>query len=97
MKDALFTLAISGRGRAKKQPSFAQFDDGEIMTVRHGRVVVTPGAEKPYKVVLELEGGAVDEHPVETVRDGEALIRERSAVPPMPPYRRHWSPDLGMR
>jgi hypothetical protein len=47
------------------------------MRVRSGRIVLTPGADKPYKVVLEHEHGKVSEHPVSTIREGEALIRER--------------------
>jgi hypothetical protein len=49
-----------------------------------GRVVITPGAELPYKVVLEQEGDGTIELPVATVRDGENLIRRRLAVPAKP-------------
>lgn len=40
-----------------------------------GRVVRTPDASSPYKVVLEGELGLLAEHPVRSVREGEALIR----------------------
>jgi hypothetical protein len=57
-----------------------------------GRVVLTPGEELPYKVVLEHESGTT-EHPVATIREGEAFIREKAAPPP--PLRveklREWS------
>ncbi len=44
---------------------------------KRSRVVLTPNSELPYKVVLEHDGGP-SEFPVATVREGEALIRERS-------------------
>ena len=52
------------------------------MAVTRGRVVKTPKKDKPYKVVLESEGGAETEQPVATVREGEALIR--SELPARP-------------
>ncbi len=52
------------------------------MAVRDGRVVITPGAPKPYKVVLDHEPSGYSEHPVDTVAAGEALIRERMRLPP---------------
>lgn len=47
------------------------------MAVIEGHVVQTPGETFPYKVVLVREGNQVSEHPVSTIREGEALIRER--------------------
>jgi hypothetical protein len=41
-----------------------------------GRVVLVRGASLPYKVVLE-NGADRAEHPVATVREGEALIRKQ--------------------
>jgi hypothetical protein len=63
-----------------------------------GRVVVTPGATLPYKVILEQEGHGRAEHPVATVREGEALIRERIHVPlrpavPMPNHEMYAADD----
>jgi hypothetical protein len=49
------------------------------MTVTGGSVVVTLGAVKPYKVVLEHAQTNDSEHPIATVREGEALLR--SALP----------------
>lgn len=43
--------------------------------VAEGRVVITPGGEQPYKVEFRLGHRLVSEHPVPTIRDGEALIR----------------------
>ncbi|MFD1611944.1 hypothetical protein ACFSCW_09035 [Sphingomonas tabacisoli] len=45
--------------------------------VAYGRVVITPGGELPYKVVFRLGETVLSEHPVPTVREGEALIRSR--------------------
>jgi hypothetical protein len=53
------------------------------MMATRGRIVQTPTKEKPYKVVLEHEGGPDTEEPVSTMREGEALIRlETPALPP---------------
>ncbi len=60
------------------------------MPVRSGRVVLTPGAEKPYKVVFEHDPSGTSEHPVATVRDGEALIRARVPGAPTPPPAEEW-------
>ena len=57
-----------------------------------GHVVRTPREEHPYKVVLEYEGAhAVSEHPVATIREGEALIRQRSPRPPEISRMREWN------
>ncbi|HWT11867.1 MAG TPA: hypothetical protein VN231_03860 [Allosphingosinicella sp.] len=62
------------------------------MGVIGGRVVQTPRAEKPYKVVLEHEGNVADsEHPVSTVREGEMLIRRHSPAPPGRDEMREWN------
>ena len=52
------------------------------MRVKGGHIVLTPGQEQPYKVVLDYEWGEHSEHPVATVCAGEALIRARLAPPP---------------
>jgi hypothetical protein len=52
------------------------------MTATRGRVVQTPTKEKPYKVVLEHGDSADTEHPVSTMREGEALIRLETPAPP---------------
>ena len=49
----------------------------ERTRVLAGHIVQTPGAEHPYKVVLEYEGNAVSEHPVSTMQEGEALIKAK--------------------
>jgi hypothetical protein len=50
------------------------------LTVVRGHMVRTPTKPKPYKAVLENEQGGRTEHPVETMREGEALIRDKSPV-----------------
>ena len=52
------------------------------MANRRSRVVITPGEEQPYKVVLEHGEDGSSEHPVATIREGEALIRANSSEPP---------------
>jgi hypothetical protein len=52
------------------------------MPVRSGRVVLTYGASTPYKVVLDHDPAGTSEHPVRTVAEGEALIRERMQLTP---------------
>ena len=47
------------------------------MSAIRGRVVRTPTKAKPYKIVLEFAGSDDTEHPVATMREGEALIRTR--------------------
>jgi hypothetical protein len=47
------------------------------MPVKNGRVVLNWGGDKPYKVVLEHDPSGHSEHPVDTVAEGEALIRAR--------------------
>lgn len=54
------------------------------MAANSGRIVQTPTKKKPYKVVLEHEGSVDTEQGVETMREGEALIREETPTPPKP-------------
>lgn len=60
------------------------------MGVTRGRIVLTANAQYPYKVVLEHDGRE-SEHPVSTVREGEALIRSRIPSPATAPSRREGS------
>lgn len=52
------------------------------MAATRGRIVKTPTKGKPYKVVLEHAGSADTDQAVETMREGEALIREETPTPP---------------
>lgn len=54
------------------------------MRAMSGRVVVTPGSGQPYAVILECEGDRREHHPVATIQEGEALMRSRLPLPPVP-------------
>lgn len=43
------------------------------------RVIVTPAGPQPYKVVFDDESGGTAEHPVASIKEGEALIRSMLA------------------
>jgi hypothetical protein len=51
------------------------------MLATRGHIVRTPRAEQPYKAVLEHETGPNTEHPVSTMREGEAYIRDETPAP----------------
>ena len=42
----------------------------------HGEVVITPNESQPYKVVFQIGDVTISEHPVSSVQEGEALIKE---------------------
>ena len=44
-----------------------------------GFVVLTPDGPQPYKVVFRLRHHTLSEHPVATIREGEAMIRRELA------------------
>ncbi len=50
-----------------------------MLVVKRSRVVLTPGEPLPYKVVLEHGESGCTEHPVATIQEGEALIRNNTA------------------
>jgi hypothetical protein len=52
------------------------------MRATGGRLVQTPKKKKKYKVVLEHEDRADTEESVNTMREGEALLREKTPTPP---------------
>jgi hypothetical protein len=56
-------------------------NEGGHMSSSCGRVVRTPGAELPYRVVLTHDGRAETTHGFETMRDAEAFIRRNTPVP----------------
>jgi hypothetical protein len=55
--------------------------ENKARRVQGGRVVVTPEAAAPYKVVLQYFDGEETEHPFHTVREGEDFIRGEFPVP----------------
>lgn len=84
--DASDPLSVCQPGDSQPAPSNAFPPVLGIFARAHeatsGRVVQTPTKKKPYKVILEHEGGASTEQPVSTIREGEALIREETPLPP---------------
>ena len=51
------------------------------MSSTAGRVVGTPGAAMPYKVILSLENGKTTEHAFATIREAEDFIRRNTPRP----------------
>ena len=47
--------------------------------VAAGQVVITPDGPQPYKVLFRMGHHTLSEHPVATVREGEAMIRRELA------------------
>ncbi len=63
------------------------------MVVKGARVVRTQGGETPYMVILDDDEQGRSEHPVATVREGEALIREKYGFEArVIPHLREWNP-----
>jgi hypothetical protein len=63
------------------------------MVIKGARVVRTQGEETPYKVILDDDEQGRTEHRVSTVREGEALIREKFGPPPREIHAlREWNP-----
>ena len=63
------------------------------MVIKGARVVRTQGGETPYKVILEDDEQGRTEHPVSTVREGEALIRAKYGFEaPALHHLREWNP-----
>jgi hypothetical protein len=76
-------LTFAAIGFATPTWPLLDFARNMIMRARSGRVVLTPRASQPYEVVLECEGDRRENHPVATIREGEALIRSRVPPPPV--------------
>ena len=55
--------------------------DGGHMSSTCGRIVHTPGADLPYKVVLTHDGREETAHAFATMREAEAFIRRNTPVP----------------
>ena len=57
-------------------------NEGGHMSASCGRVVRTPGAELPYKVMLTRDGRAETTHSFATMREAESFIRRSTPVSP---------------
>jgi len=55
--------------------------EGGHMSSLRGRVVHTPNARFPYKVVLSHQGSADSARAFDTIREAEAFIRRNTPVP----------------
>ena len=56
-------------------------NEGGHMSSTCGRVVCTPGAKLPYKVILTHYGRAESARAFATIREAEAFIRRNTPVP----------------
>ena len=56
-------------------------NEGGHMSSTCGRIVRTPGADLPYKVMLTHDGRAETPHAFATMREAEAFIRRNTPVP----------------
>ena len=74
-----FTAFRSAAEEAASAPGSGRVrweNEGGSVQARAGRVVVTKGSAQPYKVILEHDAGPCTEHPCDSVREGEAMIRD---------------------
>ena len=76
-----FRTAAEEDSNAKRGKASENEADHAHMSSTRGRIVQTPGKEKPYKVVLEHEDRGETEHPVSTMKEGEALIKRKTPRP----------------
>ena len=84
LKSKHFTSFFSASEEATALAEEAWTNEGGHMHARSGRVVQTPFAAHPYKVVFNLEDGIDTEEACRTIRDCETLIRRRTPTPPLP-------------
>jgi hypothetical protein len=56
-------------------------DEGPQSNALRGRIVRTPGARSPYKVVLTHAGQADSARAFDSIREAEAFIRGNTPVP----------------
>ena len=78
-----FSVFQSAREEADRKADKQSWDDeGGHMSSTAGRIVGTPDARMPYKVILTLESGETTEHAVATMREAEAFIRRNTPRPP---------------
>jgi hypothetical protein len=74
-----FTVFSSAAEEASEQESWD--NEGGHMSSTCGRVVRTPGARFPYKVVLSHPGHADTARAFDSMREAEAFIRRNTPVP----------------
>jgi hypothetical protein len=62
----------------------ASSHEGGHMHAKSGRIVQTPDAAHPYKVVFDHEDGSVTSQACATIREGQAIIRRNTPTPSPP-------------
>ena len=80
-KHESFSIFRSAREEAADRITGVQVEGGHMSSTA-GRIVGTPGAEMPYKVILTLESGETTEHAMASMRAAEAFIRRNTPRPP---------------
>ncbi len=77
-----FTPFYSAAEEAAAKSEKESWDnEGGHMSSTSGRLVRTPDADLPYKVVLSHDDGAETVHAFATMREAEAFIRRNTPVP----------------
>jgi hypothetical protein len=76
-----FTPFYSAAEEAVTKAEEETSKDGGHMSSTCGRIVRTPGADLPYKVVLTHHGRAESTQSFATMREAEAFIRRNTPVP----------------
>jgi hypothetical protein len=80
-----FTPFHSAAEEAAMKTGEAEWDnEGGHMSSTAGRIVRTPGAMLPYKVVMTLHGRADQEQAFATMQDAEEFIRRNTPIPSSP-------------
>lgn len=81
-KRGAFSAFRSAAEEANLKKERNQDYGGGHMSSTAGRVVCTPGAEMPYKVILSREDGGTSEYAFSTMQEAEAFIRRNTPLPP---------------
>jgi hypothetical protein len=77
-----FTPFFSAAEEAAAAAVDAWSNEGGHMHANRGHIVQTRSADQPYKVVFDHEDGPATEQACATIREGEAIIRRNTPVPP---------------
>jgi len=76
-----FTPFLSVAEEAAASAREAWSPQGGHLHASSGRIVQTPHAAEPYKVVFDHGDGPDTEQPCKTIRECEALIKRRTPTP----------------
>jgi hypothetical protein len=80
--------------RSAAEDATGSAGEGGHMSSERGRIVQSPGADLPYKVILSHDGSRDTDHAFATMREAEAFIKRNTPVPAAPrtTYDREASP-----